>query len=757
MNDGLIPFVVSPGKIIADTPLSLRLNEEHLARHLFVAGGTGGGKSVFTRILCRHLAAQGRGFTVIDPHGTTVRGIAQDLAVRGTDPSLVHWLHPTARSCFSLDIFAAAPKGVTQFEYECWLTATIDRAFSAFERNVALTDQEMMKRLKRWFRNIGYVCGFDVDGRHAGMDKALAMIDPDNPVFEEVLGRVGPRIFSDLGREIMRDFGNLRATKNARQREQWVESLINLLVTVLKPLMRAVFGQNAPSISQREVILNRHMQLVNMKAPNFSREQGNVLGGTLINFLIHTAETIADERAEEDRVPHYLIIEEAENYIGQDLSDGLGELRKCKLSIVLVFQNLGCLRRGNIDLVSKVVSQCGLQITFQQGDPEDIEFFGKSYGYGTLDFTPFKDKRIVPAGYDYVLLPSISKGSTQSVTDASTETHTKARSRAAGMTESQTINSAVSAALSFSHTEAKALGRSFTKSNAEGIGFNRSEGGSESQTNTNTNATGQTHSDTTNAARGLTGSAGEAVKNFDYANRTRTANAGWSDTHGKGSSDGTMQTATQGQSKGKTVQHNEGRTVTLTDTEGRGVSRVTTKSDAVGLMFGASKGIGTGKARMQSEAEAESKATAKSHSIGTTDSVNTGLSVAPLAKHEVEIYDTANLKRSVPDQLAEFMKIVASLPDRVVFVKCKGMDRPFLLRVHDLTDPYDDAVAAGKMEFVPLTRAWRDRELDLYIARVVAAHPYNFVPSQVPFDVPAALPNSVPLLTERERDEEMIA
>ena len=75
-----------------------------------------------------------------------------------------------------------------------------------------------------------------------------------------------------------------------------------------------------------------------------------------------------------------MIIDEAENFIGEDLRMGFAELRKFGLSLCLAVQDLNCLRKGELDLVNKVVSQCGLQMTFQQQAPTTLSSLAKLLG-----------------------------------------------------------------------------------------------------------------------------------------------------------------------------------------------------------------------------------------------------------------------------------------------------------------------------------------------------------------------------------------
>lgn len=119
------PFL-SLGKIVADKAAYLRLLIAHLLTHCFIAGGSGNGKSKMIEMLCRQLAAQGYGFTLIDPHGDTAESVMYWLAVRAFDPKRTHYLKPTSKRMFRMDPFAHPPKGVSRLKYRMWLRSTND-------------------------------------------------------------------------------------------------------------------------------------------------------------------------------------------------------------------------------------------------------------------------------------------------------------------------------------------------------------------------------------------------------------------------------------------------------------------------------------------------------------------------------------------------------------------------------------------------------------------------------------------------------
>jgi len=114
--------------------------------------------------------------------------------------------------------------------------------------------------------------------------------------------------------------------------------------------------------------------------------------------------------------------------------------------------------------------------------------------------------------------------------------------------------------------------------------------------------------------------------------------------------------------------------------------------------------------------------------MGAADGQNAGVAMTfqkiPLAQHDVSDVDSGSLKRSVSDQIAKVMNDLAALPDRRVLVKCKGLARPFLLDIHDVTDSYVERYGE-KMNPEVKAQQW-----DTLLKKLHATHPYYFVPRE---------------------------
>src|SRR5688500_18296759 len=111
---------LTPGQIIATSPANLRLLPEHVSRHIFIAGGSGKGKSKLIELICRQLINNGSGFTFVDPHGDTIDALLSFLAIGQIPAERVHLLRPGPDCCFSFDPFAGLTGGPT-LSYEARL------------------------------------------------------------------------------------------------------------------------------------------------------------------------------------------------------------------------------------------------------------------------------------------------------------------------------------------------------------------------------------------------------------------------------------------------------------------------------------------------------------------------------------------------------------------------------------------------------------------------------------------------------------
>ncbi len=742
--------IITLGTILATEPDWLRLDVALLQRHVFIAGGTGNGKTMLLILLMRQLASYGIGFTFVTPHPDGREKLLHALALSNVDPARIVDCKPGPDCCLSIDPFAHPPRDANPIELESWLRATVGRVVSAILRNVPLVEQEVMNRLKRWLKNVIYCCGKDVDGHHLGLAKALILLDPNHPEFDPIMDRLWPH----LPDEIRSDFHNLRATRNARQREQWVESTINRLREILEsPLVRQMFAQLAPGVDDEEIILKSKIQIVSVPESDYlSRDQGNVIAGLRLSAMMAAAKRLTDRRDEANLVLHFLIVDEAENFVGEDLRTGFQELRKFRMPIVIVVQDISCLLKGKMDLLSKVASQCGLQMTFQQQDPDSIEYLAKALGYAFLDLTPLLTKQVLPTGYALIQTQGLAFNSNEGISASEARSMTQTKSFTHQKHSGESIQNSVSLALSETHSEGRSesateggstgvsTGTNWSKgqSRSTSVTESESEGHTNQRTRTHSSGNGESSTEAHNSghSRQSGTSASETHRNHELTSDARSHSHGESRSNGLSSSRGRSRTTSESDGVTEGTTRTQGRSVSEGLTESESVGGSETKSnesnwsqsqgrnwsDATGKTT--TEGTSTGKSWGESEGRSEGQSVGDTAGISATQTSGVALSFnqVPLQLQSIDDVRTGHLVTSVQDQLASVMQRLASLPDRMVLVKCRGMGFPFILRVHEVVDPYVQRKLFR-------CAAWRADDLRRYVARIRKAHSCYFLPS----------------------------
>lgn len=420
---------------LVKSPLSLRVGsvndqktvefgDDELATHMTVYGGTGKGKSKLLELIIRQLIEQRAGVCVIDPHGD----LAEDLLAwtmeryDATDKAVyrrINYFEPGSNTHrFQFDPFQY--NELTGESYEDWLKAKVESVARTIIRKQGEAGFEGKPRLERFLTNVLYACGvrINANGDHLGLGDALVLLDPSHPSHEPIYSRIEPHLPS----EIRSDFEKVRGSK-PRQQEDWVESTINRLRSFLSPAVKSLFaGEARQTLNFRDIIEKQAVMLVNLRRTrSFTIDQGNAIGGMFINEILEAAQ-IASRTA---RRPFYLFIDEASRFVGKDLMDALAQFRKMKLSLCLAVQDLSSLELGEIDMTAKVISQCGIHITFQQKYPEDLEVLGNLFGYPLIDFTPHTQEVDRFDGYEEIKTTDLTWSDTKGESETASETRSQ--------------------------------------------------------------------------------------------------------------------------------------------------------------------------------------------------------------------------------------------------------------------------------------------------------------------------------------------
>ena len=128
---------------------------------------------------------------------------------------------------------------------------------------------------------------------------------------------------------------------NPRYRDEAIAPVLNKLDRInSNPILRNILGQPRPGFTSRFVMNEGKIIIANLSRGALGIETSNLLGSLLVSDYSRAAFTRHGQRRE-DRTPHYLVIDEAQNFVTEAFSQVLSEARKYGLHMTLATQHLG--------------------------------------------------------------------------------------------------------------------------------------------------------------------------------------------------------------------------------------------------------------------------------------------------------------------------------------------------------------------------------------------------------------------------------
>ncbi len=356
------------------------IRDDDRARHMYVIGKTGMGKSTLLENLAIQDIQNGEGVCFIDPHG-------------GTAETLLSYI-PEHRI-----------KDVIYF-------APFDQEFP-----VGLNVMEDMGRDKRPLVVSGLMGAFKkvwVDAWSARMEYILnnAMLALMETPGSTLLGI--NRMFAD------KDYRNMivahvtdpsvkafwvdefakYSDKFATEATAAIQNKVGQFAA--NPLIRNMVGQPVSTFDIRKVMDERKIFIVNLSKGRMGEGNANLVGSMLITKIYLAAMSRADvgPEAVKDLPPFYLYVDEFQSFANESFADILSEARKYKLALTIAHQYI---EQMSDEVRAAVFGNVGSMIAFRVGS-YDAEVLEK-------EFAPaFISEDIVNLGFAQIYLKLMIKG-----------------------------------------------------------------------------------------------------------------------------------------------------------------------------------------------------------------------------------------------------------------------------------------------------------------------------------------------------------
>lgn len=403
----------------------LILTLEQMRRHFLISGSTGSGKSRTAEAIALDAWEQNVGMAVIDVHGDTVDDVAAHLAkivIKTGDLSLlerIDYLQWTPTYCPRLDQLAfAAPKGIhPEFRQNFEIAARhamVDRFASHIQSSAQGTDSfDLLPRLRRTLKAMLAGCAVRCPNLRLPTALGYILLNVSHPRHFEVYDRVRPY----LPGAVVAFFQLLHDLESPLKALEQCESALNRNDAFFSPLLTESFGETsetAPVVDFQRIVRERRILLVNLsEGPYFSHQQGVMLARMISSTLIDTILCLRREARPDGFI---VLLEEAGEYLHEPFLRYLGATRKYGVIVGICGQDLSTFGL----LAPKLISQCGVLVTYNQCLPDDATLLSKRCFYSLVDFEPLLNEVEVEGEMEWLDVEETSESVNESTSNTLT-------------------------------------------------------------------------------------------------------------------------------------------------------------------------------------------------------------------------------------------------------------------------------------------------------------------------------------------------
>lgn len=350
------------------------IKSEDRAKHVYIIGKTGMGKSTLLENMVIQDIKNGEGLAFVDPHGKSAE-------------FLLDFVPPERLK----DVIYFAP-----FDLENPISFNIMEDVGSDKRH--LVANGLMSSFKKiwpdvWSSRMEYILNNCLlalleypDSTLLGVNRLLS----DKVYRQKVVDNItDPSVKSFWVDEF--------AKYNERYMQEAGDAIKNKIGQfTANPLIRNIIGQSKSSIDLRRVMDERKILIINLSKGRLGDQNANLLGGILITKIYLAAMSRAGaESSSLSRLPYfYLFVDEFQSFVNESFADILSEARKYKLSLTIAHQYIEQMPE---EVRNAVFGNVGTTIAFRVG-PFDAEVLE------TIFFPTFTKEDLVNLGFAQIYL-----------------------------------------------------------------------------------------------------------------------------------------------------------------------------------------------------------------------------------------------------------------------------------------------------------------------------------------------------------------
>lgn len=341
----------------------IRITDKDRFRHIYILGQTGTGKSTIMLTQAIDDMDNGRGFTFIDPHGEAVEFLLRHFPKERIDDLIYFDLWNTAYP-IGLNPLEVSPDNSDEKD-----VVTNDLV----EMFIQMYGHEIFgPRIQDYFRN---ACLLLMDQPEGGTIVDIMRLFTDEAFAEAKIRNLKDPVVAAWWNKTYKKMGD-------REKAE----IIPFIQAKFWPFttgvyVRNIIGQSKSAFKMYDAMQQKKIILMNL-AKGISGEETSKLIGKIIAMQVKLSALKRAKIEEKDRVPHYLYVDEFQNYVSQSFESIMSEARKYRLGLVVAHQYTDQLKQGGLwgelDLSKTIFGNIGNMFVYKVGAP-DAEFLAKEF------------------------------------------------------------------------------------------------------------------------------------------------------------------------------------------------------------------------------------------------------------------------------------------------------------------------------------------------------------------------------------------
>ena len=342
---------------------AIRITDKDRFRHVYILGQTGTWKSTIMLYQAIDDMNNGRGFTFIDPHGDACEFLLKHYPKERID-DLIYFDLGNTQYPIGLNPLEVDPENSDEQD-----VVTNDLV----EMFIQMYGPEIFgPRIQDYFRN---ACFLLMDQPEWGTIVDIMRLFTDEAFAETKIRNIKNPVVASWWNKTYKKMGD----REKAEIIPFIQAKFGPFTTGI--YVRNIIGQQKSAFKMYDAMQERKVILLNL-AKGISWEETSKLIGKIIAMQVKLSALKRAKIKEEERVPHYLYVDEFQNYVSASFESILSEARKYKLWLVVAHQYIEQLKSnglgGSLDLSKTIFGNVGSMFVYKVGAP-DAEFLAKEF------------------------------------------------------------------------------------------------------------------------------------------------------------------------------------------------------------------------------------------------------------------------------------------------------------------------------------------------------------------------------------------